>query len=115
MVNKTTNPKPIVKVTCAANRKDRRASQSRSISNSNSWRSAGLRTQLRAAVRCSERMTSTVLLKGGGEPLAGVMENNPKGESEDLLLHRLGVPPRNGVKVPKGVFDPGVSARPRDG
>ena len=58
--------------------------------------------QLRAAVRCSERMTSTVLLNVGEAPLAGVMANIPKGESDlgDDLLHRLGLPPKNGVKVP---------------
>lgn len=68
-------------------------------------------------MRCSERMTSTVLLKGGGDPLTGVIENIPKGESDrgDDLLHRLGVPPRNGVKAPLGVVDPGVSGQLRDG
>ena len=61
-------------------------------------------------------MTSTVVLNGGSEPFVGVIENNPKGESErgDDLLHRLGVPPRNGVKVPLGVVEPGVSARLRE-
>lgn len=47
-------------------------------------------------------MTSTVLLNVGEAPLAGVMANIPKGESDlgDDLLHRLGLPPKNGVKVP---------------
>jgi hypothetical protein len=80
--------------TWAANRKDRSASTSRSISNSSSFRISGSRTVDLAAVRCSERMRSTVELNDVDAPAAGVMDRLPNGESDrgEDLLRGLGLP-----------------------
>lgn len=72
----------------------------------------------RAAVKCSERIMSTVALKGGTALSAGVMQSAPNAEGEsDLgedLLRGLGlrVPDMNlakGSLGDTGVMKPGVS------
>ena len=79
-------------MTCVANRNDRNVSQSCSISISNSRSISGLRMDDLAAVKCSERMRSTVALNDVADaPDAGVMARPPNGESErgeDLLRGR---------------------------
>ena len=93
-----------------AKRKDRSASMSRSISYSSSFRISGSRTEVLAAVRCSERSRSTVALN---DDWAGDMESELKGVSgrgEDLL-RCLGLPTGEGPceareKMPLGVFGP---------